>query len=78
MKVEETINKVLNIPKELSRNDNISVYNALKNSGYFLNFGEVTEESIKNILSQKDKQIIDNWLTYSENKRTTSGWYFFF
>ena len=57
-----------------SRGD-LSAYALLEQSGY-LNWHEhVTPELLASFLAS-DPSLVDDWLALSENRRTSSGWYF--
>lgn len=58
----------------LSRRD-VSTYAILEQSGYFERHADVTPELLAEILAS-DASLVDDWLAFSENKRTSSGWYF--
>ena len=64
-----SLEKLLNIPKELILNPNVSVYNLVKEY-YFDGFSEslVYDYLIKN------HSIHIDWLLFSENKRVNEGW----
>ncbi len=67
---------ILNIPRIFfNPNNNKSVYTLLKETGYFLKKNEIDEKAIIDSLEQNSKYIED-WLEWSANKRTDSGWYF--
>ena len=72
------LEKLLNIPKELKSNPNLSVYNLVKEY-YFDDFSEllVYDYLIKNY------SIHNNWLLFCEDKRVNESWtieknFFFF
>lgn len=58
----------------LGRGD-LSAYAILEQSGYLDRHADVTPDLLREILSG-DASLVDDWLAFSENKRTTSGWYF--
>ena len=64
-----SLEKLLNIPKELNSNPNSSVYNLVKEC-YFDDFSEllVYEYLIKNDSTHR------SWLLSCEDKRTDVGW----
>jgi hypothetical protein len=64
-----SLEKLLNIPKELNSNPNVSVYNLVKEY-YFDDFSEllVYDYLIKN------HSIHNNWLLFCEDKRVEEGW----
>ena len=64
-----SLEKLLNIPKELNSNPNSSVYNLVKEC-YFDDFSEllVYDYLIKN------HSIHNNWLLFCEDKRVDESW----
>ena len=73
-----SLEKLINIPKELKSNPNLSVYNLVKEY-YFDDFSEllVYDYLIKNY------SIHNNWLLFCEDKRVNESWtieknFFFF
>ena len=64
-----SLEKLLNIPKELKSNPNLSVYNLVKEY-YFDDFSEllVYDYLIKNY------SIHNNWLLFCEDKRVNESW----
>ncbi len=71
----EIIKDICNIPVDFHEMGTISVYDLTKQSGYFENHNSISIEDIKNYLSQ-NTNLANVWLQYSEDKRTSSGWYF--
>lgn len=47
----------------------------LKESGYFELYNQINESDIYENLTQHF-ECIDQWLSFSDNKRSSSGWYF--
>ena len=64
-----SLEKLINIPKELKSNPNLSFYNLVKEY-YFDDFSEllVYDYLIKN------HSIHNNWLLFCEDKRVEEGW----
>jgi hypothetical protein len=48
---------------------------ALKQIGYFEGFDTISAADIEKVLSEFPEQV-DAWLMFSENKRSSTGWYF--
>jgi hypothetical protein len=69
------ITNILFIPDRFYAERNISFYTLLKETGYFELHVQISEMDIYNVLI-KNQACIDHWLNWSENKRTTSGWFF--
>ncbi len=71
----EIIKDICNIPVDCHEMGTISVYDLTKQSGYFENQNSISSEDIKKYLLL-NTNIANEWLQYSEDKRTDSGWYF--
>ncbi len=69
------VDKICQIPRQLKELQNISVYDLLKNSGYFESPESITIEFIEYYLSNS-KNLINDWFVYSSDKRCSTGWYF--
>lgn len=76
MKIEDVIEKVIFLPKNFYKSGNEkSIYGLLEETGY-LNESEVfLEDAVSQILLLYPDQIVF-WLKWSENKRSSNGWYF--
>ncbi|MEW6233736.1 MAG: hypothetical protein AB1566_15690 [Chloroflexota bacterium] len=64
---------LVRIPRLLSTGQE-SIYDLLKQSGYFEQHDQVDESGLREALS-RHPEYIDEWISYSEDKRTDSGWY---
>ncbi len=71
---ELIIEKICQLPVSFIK-ENKSIYDLLEDSGYFDNPNIVTTSLIKDYL-ENNKEVINKWLIYSSDKRTSSGWYF--
>jgi hypothetical protein len=67
--------RVIRIPRELLNRGDKSMFSLLKDSGYFEALDQITKEALQNALLFNRESVRD-WLQYSEDKRTTSGFYF--
>ena len=75
MNIENIISEIVNLPNKYNKLGNISIYFLLKETGYFENYIEINEVMIlKYLVSHKD--CVSQWLCWSEDKRSSSGWYF--
>lgn len=72
MNLYKVISKIVHIPRRLH---DMSVYSLLMESGYFEVYSLISPDDIKEVLAS-ELNCIDEWQTYSENKRCSSGWYF--
>ena len=67
------IRDIIFLPKRFSEG-NSSIYSLLKESGYFGLHNQIGEADIFEELTEH-LECIDQWLSLSENKRSSSGWY---
>jgi rRNA pseudouridine-1189 N-methylase Emg1 (Nep1/Mra1 family) len=75
MKANNIVNALIHLPRNFNNFDTVSFYNLLKDTGYFDMHKQVCEENLQDALL-RDQECINEWLTYSEDKRSSSGWYF--
>ena len=73
--VEEVISLASQIPVELRRRDNVSIVTLVKESNYRTYQSSIGIEDICCHL-RGYSDLIAAWSMYSEDKRTSSGWYF--
>lgn len=64
--------KIIELPKKFQE-ANVSMWDLLKQSGYFEIYNQVSEYDLQNEL-KKQLDRIDDWLLYFESKRTSTGW----
>jgi|SRR5882724_3674264 len=76
MDIQNVILKIIEIPLQFHKLSNVSSITLLKESGYYEVFDEINESEIANALTEHPNRIND-WLIWSEDKRVSSGWYFF-
>lgn len=74
MDIKPTVNKLIHIPSDM-RGGNNSFYSLLESTGYFDKYEKVSINDINLALNTSPSCILD-WLAWSEDKRTSSGWYF--
>lgn len=73
MDIRNIVNKIVNIPLEYKRG-NKSFAALLKASGYLELQDEVNEADIVSALAEY-QNCINEWVIFSDNKRTDSGWF---
>jgi len=73
--IKDTIKDVVLLPNLFNKLGNRSIYDLLKDTGYFNLFNQINEGDIKKIL-KKNTSCVNDWLLYSENKRTDGGYFF--
>lgn len=74
-KTELMIKKICNLPLDFEKSRNKSIVGLIKESGYLEYKDKIVLGAIKAYLSL-NRCLVDNWLIYSSDKRTSSGWYF--
>jgi hypothetical protein len=75
MEKHQMIKDILFLPSKFYADGNISMYFLLKETGYFELYNQVDEGNIFEMLIQHS-DCVNQWLTWSEDKRSSSGWYF--
>ena len=73
-KARNIILKIIWLPVAFYETGNKSFYDLLKETKYFECFNSISEDSIADILLS-NIELIDKWFEWSENKRTSGGWY---
>lgn len=74
MNLEDTIKKIIFLPKQFTERKNVSAYSLLEEAGYFHFASQISEHDIRKALMQQP-ECVSLWLQWSEDKRTI-GWYF--
>lgn len=74
MKHADLAKKVIYCAKNFYSPGDASMFSLLKESGYFELYELISETDIEKALSLYP-ECINEWLIWSENKRTGSGWY---
>ena len=67
--------KVIRLPNQFYSIGNVSISSLLKETGYYEHYNSIDASDIRKAI-ESDIDCIDQWITWSENKRTSSGWYF--
>jgi hypothetical protein len=75
MEVNDTIKGLIYLPSKFNNAGNISIYDLLKETGYLEKYEKVSVEEIRNGLA-RCAECVEDWIVYSEDKRSSSGWYF--
>lgn len=65
---------VVQIPRLMQKDTHLSIASALELTGYNQNYSSIETTQLAEALAA-DKTLLDEWKQYSEDKRTTSGWY---
>jgi len=66
---------VLEIPRRIREDENLSLISALDATGYGLVYDQIGVSELMSALYE-DITFIDDWIQYSEDKRVPQGWYF--
>ena len=75
MEKRRIIQNIVFLPQRFYGEGNASIYSLLKESGYFEFHDQISETDISEELT-RHLECIDQWLNWSDNKRSSSGWYF--
>ena len=73
--IEEIIEKVIRFPYDYRTLGNVSPINLIKKSGYVELYQQINEEEIETVL-KLNPHLINEWLLWSENKRSNPTWHF--
>lgn len=73
--IKNIINDIINIPSTLHCNETESMYSLLQKYNYFEQYDMVQEDLIREVLI-KNPEYINQWLQWSEDKRSSEAWYF--
>lgn len=67
--------KLISLVRDFSEIRTISIHELLRQTGYPKVADQITEQDVyKELLAHQ--RFVNNWLEYSEDKRTDGGWYF--
>lgn len=76
MALKDVIKKIILLPVDFNTiGNNKSIYSLLRDTDYYDIYNKVTENVIELELANQT-QYIAPWLAWSENKRSSNGWYF--
>src|SRR5580700_2880692 len=72
---EKIVESIIRLPRSFYTQGDKSIRVLLQETGYFEQYNSINESDIaQSLLSNPD--FIYDWLSWSEDKRVTSGWYF--
>jgi hypothetical protein len=71
----DTVIDLIHIPRKFEDFGNVSMYSLLRDSGYFEAHNQISESTIREAL-RAHPDMVDEWIRFSEDKRTNAGWYF--
>ncbi len=75
MRNHQIITDIISLPSKFFDKGDNSSYSLLKETGYFELHNLINEVNIYEALIQ-NPDCVSQWLSWSEDKRSTSGWYF--
>lgn len=75
MQITDIIIELIHLPRKFNERGNATIYSLLNDTGYFKIRAQISEDSICEAL-RTCPECIDDWLLYSEDKRSDAGWYF--
>jgi hypothetical protein len=70
----DLVTRICRLPLEFKTRGNVSVIQLLDEFGYQASPTSLTVDAVSAVLRQSP-ELTDAWLGYSEDKRTSSGWY---
>ena len=75
MNINNIIERIILLPRLVKSTGNKPIYTLLKDTGYFEIAEQIDEDDFNKALKQHP-ECINEWLALSDDKRTSSGWYF--
>jgi hypothetical protein len=72
--VDFTLMAILKVARDVSGRGGLSLREALRRSGYRDHRPRFSAQDLRAVLVAHSA-LLDEWLTYSEDKRTEAGWY---
>ena len=75
MNITDTVIDLIYIPRKFEDLGNVSIYSLLRDSGYFETYSEISESTIREGL-RAHPETVEEWMRFSQDKRTNAGWYF--
>ncbi len=73
MRKDDILVDLVHLPRRFNASK-MSMYELLRQTHYFELYDEVSEAGIRETLA-RHPECVDEWISYSEDKRTSSGWY---
>ena len=74
MKKSDIVGKLVTLPRRFHSLGNVSMFSLLEVTGYFGLHEQVSEVDIRAFLV-RCPECVQEWFQYSEDKRTSRGWY---
>ena len=74
MNKSDMLEQIAMLPRRFHSQGDVSNFSLVKASGYFGSHDEVSEADIRAALALCP-ECLREWMQYSEDKRTSSGWY---
>jgi hypothetical protein len=74
MTIDEFVQKVCQLPRDFAGDGNLSILDILRRTEYFDNHEFLTTQGIQRCL-RSHPELMTEWFSYSEDKRTSRGWY---
>jgi hypothetical protein len=68
------LEQIATLPRRFHSQGNVSMFSLVKATGYLEFHDQISEANIRAALVRRPKCIRD-WMQYSEDKRTSNGWY---
>jgi hypothetical protein len=74
MAEHSVVSAVCQIPLEYRQPEGLSLQHYVEESGYFAKPEELSVAAVVSLLRQ-NPELVDQWFFFSEDKRTSDGWY---
>jgi hypothetical protein len=74
MNTDDIVAQIITLPRRFHSLGNASMFSLLQGTGYFGLHDHISEHDIREALL-RCPECIQEWMRYSEDKRTSSGWY---
>ena len=71
---EELTQRICQLPRDFLEVGNLSIVDLLRRTGYYDNRELLTTQGIQ-VYLRSHPGLLDDWIGYSEDKRTSRGWY---
>lgn len=74
MNTNTMVAQIVTLPRKFHSQGTVSMFSLLQGTGYFGLHDQISEDDIREALLRCPEYIHD-WVEYSQDKRTSTGWY---
>ena len=75
MNKSDTVAQIVTLPRRFLSLGEVSMFSLVEATGYFALHDQISETGIRAYIV-RSPGCVQDWLQYSEDKRTSNGWYF--